>query len=176
MSLNNIALIGMSGSGKSTVGSYISQSIGYKYIDTDSLIVEREEMEIDNIFKLKGEEYFRRLEASILKEIIGYENIVISTGGGVILREDNILSLRKNSIVFYFKSNSDNIYKNLKGSKEVRPLLEKEKDLKLNIEKMYKLRKEKYENSADYIIDVVDKDIYQIGNEVIKLYNKKILR
>lgn len=172
----NISLIGMSGSGKSTIGKILSEKLNYKHFDTDSLIAEYESMDIDSIFKTKGEGHFRNIEASILKEALRGTNRIISTGGGAILDYLNRIELSKKSFIIYLYSDLDQLYENIKKSSEKRPLLENDQDIKLNISNMYSKREKIYKELADQLIDVRYKSVYDISDEIIDIYNKKFLR
>ena len=97
----NIVLIGMPASGKSTVGSLLQRRLGRDFIDTDSLIAEKSGMEIKDIFEKYGEAEFRRLEAEAIKEIAPRNSCIIATGGGAILREENVRALKQNGRLFF---------------------------------------------------------------------------
>jgi shikimate dehydrogenase len=97
----NIALIGMPSSGKTTVGKLLADLIGFKLVDTDEEIVKRCKMDIPSIFKSYGEDYFRELEENVVKEVSRESGQVISTGGGVILRQNNIDALKRTSQIVF---------------------------------------------------------------------------
>tara|TARA_Y100000996_G_C22555299_1_gene655321 strand:- start:622 stop:1128 length:507 start_codon:yes stop_codon:yes gene_type:complete len=88
---NRICIIGMPGSGKSTIGKMLAKELNYGFSDTDKKIELDFGMKIKDIFREKGEDYFRDIETKILKKLIEQENNVISTGGGIILQNKNIL-------------------------------------------------------------------------------------
>ena len=91
----NIALIGMMGSGKTTISKLLVDKISeFSFVDTDLIIVERENMTINDIFSLKGEDYFRSVETKVLEDILVNDNQVVSTGGGIVKKEQNILLLK----------------------------------------------------------------------------------
>lgn len=100
-SKENIVLIGMPASGKSTVGRLLAERLGRELIDTDELIVKRAGMEIPEIFKARGEEYFRELETSAVREASTSVGAIIATGGGAILREENLAALRQNGRLYF---------------------------------------------------------------------------
>ena len=118
----NIALIGLMGSGKTTIGRELAKALEMKFIDIDSIITTRENRNIVDIFNDEGEEYFRKLERTIIDEESKKNNIVISTGGGVIIDNNNIKNLRKTSYVIYLDSSLECIYERVKNGKK-RPLL-----------------------------------------------------
>ena len=97
----NIVLVGMPASGKSTVGKIIADKLGRSFIDTDDLIVKRAKISIPEIFERYGEEYFRELEALAVRDAGANGNSVIATGGGAVLREENIDALRANGRLYF---------------------------------------------------------------------------
>lgn len=100
-SKKNIVLTGMPGSGKSTIGKAISEKSGRAFIDTDALVVEKEGMEITEIFSKYGEEYFRNAETEAIKFASSQSGVVIATGGGAVLKKENIDLLKSNGKIFF---------------------------------------------------------------------------
>ena len=96
----SIFLIGMMGSGKSSTGPILAEILKYKYVDLDVLIEKLTKKTIDKVFSDEGEEYFRDLETQCLQEIIKLPSIVVSTGGGVVLKKENWGILRQGIIVW----------------------------------------------------------------------------
>ena len=103
----NIALVGMPASGKSTLGRLVAERLGREFTDTDSEIVARAGMEIPVIFRTKGEKGFRDIETEVLKDVVRRSGIVVATGGGAILREENVNALRQNCKVFFLDRDPD---------------------------------------------------------------------
>lgn len=97
----NVVLIGMPASGKSTVGALLSERLSRKFIDTDELIEKRAGVTIKEIFEKQGEEYFRSLESEVVREVSREHSLVISTGGGAVLRRENVKMLRENGKLFF---------------------------------------------------------------------------
>jgi len=115
-----ICLIGMPGSGKTTLGKEIARVFDYEFIDMDSLIKKETGLKISQIFSNKGEEYFRSIETSILEKIIlNDKKLIISTGGGIVLKNQKIL---KKTYNIYLECNINTLVKRLNSSKE-RPLI-----------------------------------------------------
>ncbi|MCM8809985.1 MAG: shikimate kinase, partial [Candidatus Omnitrophica bacterium] len=83
----NIVLVGFMGTGKSEVGTLLAEKLNKKFVDTDKIIEQREKDRIVRIFQVKGEEYFRKVEEEVIEEVSKYENCVIATGGGALIRE-----------------------------------------------------------------------------------------
>ncbi len=136
----NIVLIGMPSSGKSTIGRMTAELIGKELIDTDKEVVERTHTEISEIFEMQGEEFFRELEEEVIEDMARLSGKVIATGGGAILRESNIKRLKRNGVIVFI----DRPLENLRPTSS-RPLA---KDFKL-MEKRYGERYSKYLRYAD---------------------------
>lgn len=169
---NNIVLIGMSGVGKTTVGKYISQNLNMEFIDTDNLIIESTGRTIDYLFEKHGENFFRELEANIINRIYSYENKVISTGGGIVLNDENVNMLRKNGIIFFLTASIETIYIHLASDSQDnhRPLLKNSEDLFEKIKNLYEERENLYISSADYIVKVDRKPLNNVGDEIISIF------
>jgi shikimate kinase len=170
MSYNNIVLIGMMGSGKSTIGKKLSQLLKMIYIDMDHLIESREGQTITEIFRNKGEDYFRDLELIVTAEISKENRQVISTGGGVVLNPENIEHFKKNSAIFYLKCEVETLANRLENLPSERPLL-KDQNLRESLSNILEKRSTLYENAADYIIDNNDVSI-TIGT-IIECMNRE---
>ena len=162
----NIAVIGMMGSGKTTVAKRLAQILkSFSFIDTDNLIVEIEKSTISDIFKNKGEEYFIRLESRVLNDILEKDNQIISTVGGIVVKNENIQLLKKKSVVFFLQADDEVLFDRIKED-NTRPLLN-HSDKKERSAKILYERKEKYEQ-AHYIIDTNNKSIEDIAGEIIR--------
>ncbi len=140
----NIVLIGMPSSGKTTVGTSLASLTGKTFIDSDECIKNIIGMPIADYFKEYGEEKFRNVENRVIKELSLMQNAVLSTGGGVILRQENIDFLKQNGTVFFLDRPLD-----LLITTSDRPLSSNKADLK----KRYNERYELYKASADICID-----------------------
>ncbi len=162
----NISLIGMMGSGKSTIGKILSDYMGLSFVDMDSLIVEKESMPITQIFELKGEDYFRQVEKQVLNEILLKDNQVISTGGGVVKLKENISILKEKSKVFYLDVEADILYGRVKNNTD-RPLLN-DVDMKNKIYKLLEERLPLYEK-AHFVIDANGIPEYVVTKIIEKL-------
>ncbi len=141
-----IYLIGMPGCGKSTLGKKLSKKLNYKFIDMDNYIEEKACMFIDEMFELYGEEYFRALETNTLEEFKNMDDVIISTGGGIIKNKNNKNLMDGKCIYLYV--NPEELEKRLDSSSTVRPLL-KEK----TVYQLYEERKELYDYFKDIEID-----------------------
>ena len=165
---NNYILIGYMGCGKSTVGRRMTEVLKRRFMDTDARIEECQGMTISEIFKLKGELYFRDLETKVLRELLEEDNeYVISVGGGMPLREENRELLRKLGKVIYLKATPETIYNRIKGD-TARPLLQTA-DPKARITEMLIDREEKYLAAAHDIVIVDGKDVSEVVDEIVEI-------
>ena len=164
--MKNIVLIGMPACGKSTIGYWLSQKIGYPLLDTDKYLEEKENRIISDIFSNEGEEYFRNLETKYLKELSGKEGTIISTGGGAVKKKENIDILKKNGIIIFLNREINDISKE---NHKHRPLLQ---DIN-NIQKLYDERIDLYKKYSDIIIKNND-DMSIIVDRIITALKGKL--
>ncbi len=141
----NIVLIGMPGSGKSTVGRILSDKLGRPLVDTDEEIVRRAGIPITEIFKAKGEPAFRDLESAVIRDVSDTGGKVIATGGGAILREENLAALRANGVLVYL----DRPLGDLLPTSD-RPLANQAEKIRA----LYTVRRPLYEGAADLTVPV----------------------
>lgn len=147
----NVILIGFMGTGKTSIGRRVAQSLGFEFVDTDELIVEIEGKPITDIFSDMGEDYFRDLETKMLRSCGSHRMQVISTGGGIVLREENRLLLSKSGYVIWLKASAKAILERVSRNRE-RPLLHTSDPLQ-TIKDMLKERKQLYASAADFTIN-----------------------
>ncbi len=154
-----LVLIGFMGSGKSTIGRKLHEQLGYQLIDTDALIEERQGTSISQIFADQGEAAFRDMETALLKELATESptNRIVSTGGGIILREENRQLLRDMGFVVWLKAPASEILERT-GRNDDRPLLQTE-DPKAAIKAMMSERKSLYKEAAHLKLDTGELNI-----------------
>jgi shikimate dehydrogenase len=145
--MKNIVLIGMPGSGKTTIGKRLAEQTGMTFVDLDKEIERHAGMSINDIFARYGEPYFRDLETKIATEAASYSNSVLATGGGIILREENMRALSAGGIVVFIDRDPEKIAKKITTDK--RPLL---KDGVDRIFRLYEECIDLYRNYADCIL------------------------
>ena len=162
---NNIFLIGFSGSGKSSVGKKLAKHLNYNFLDTDRIIEKTTSLSIDETINTKGEKEFRNIETEVLSKIDFSQNNVISTGGGLPTKKENINIMKKNGSIIWLKASIDSIFDRLKNSKEIRPLIGNHIE-KENIESLYNSRQSVY-NIADFSINTDNKNLDEITKELI---------
>lgn len=135
-----IFLIGFMGSGKTTAGRKLSPRLNIQFIDLDSEIEKETRMTVREIFKLKGEEYFREIESEILRKLSREDDFVMATGGGTPCFKDNIDFMNQKGITVYLKLNTAELISRLEKAKAKRPLLEGKDDKEMQQFIEYKLK------------------------------------
>ena len=161
----NIVLIGFMGAGKSTISDFLRTVFAMEVVEMDQIIAEREGMSISDIFETYGEEYFRNLETELLIEMQSRSNVVISCGGGVPMRERNVVEMKKNGRVVLLTAKPETILNRVKDNHD-RPLLEGNKNVSFIGDLMEK-RREKYQAAADIVIETDGKDKLEICEELV---------
>ncbi|SHI36581.1 shikimate kinase [Dethiosulfatibacter aminovorans DSM 17477] len=170
--MKNIALIGMMGSGKTTLAEMLAEKMKLDYCCADEYLEEKYNRSIPDIFEKDGEDGFRKLESEAIRDLAKRRNIIIATGGGVILREENIDTLRENGFIIIFLNRSiESILKDI--TTENRPLIKEDKNRLL---KIYSEREHLYKEYSDIIInnhDCLDETLDKLYNSVALLSNDK---
>ena len=170
--MRKIVLIGYMASGKTTVGKIIAEKIGVSHVDLDNLIEKETKSSIENIFKEKGEIYFRKTEHDLFKkQIESKESLVISTGGGTPCYADSHLLLNVDGVIsIYLKASIDTLYDRLLVENAKRPLVanKSEEELKEFIAKQL-FERSYYYNKATFKISIDAKNQENIASEIITL-------
>lgn len=165
MKKNNIVLIGFMGCGKSTVGKKLAGALGYTFSDTDAMIEEAYGTTISQMFAENGEEYFRNAETELLRKLSGEaKGLVLATGGGMPMREENAALLREIGKVIFLEASIETILERLQNDTG-RPLADGE-DREARLRPLYEKRLPVYRASADYILDTEGKSFYGIIEEI----------
>ena len=150
------------GVGKSTIANGLAKSLGFDVLDTDKMIEDRQSRSINEIFANEGEQTFREMESVILNDLVGgTDHSVISTGGGIVIREENIKVLRSMGVVFWLDAGVDSILDRVTGNRD-RPLLRTE-DPRETIQNLLSEREPLYENCADERIQTDDLSVDEIS-------------
>jgi len=147
-----IYLIGMPGCGKSTLGTKLAEKLKYEFIDMDNYIEKKACMFIDEIFEAYGEAYFRELETNTLKEFINLDNVIISTGGGIIKNKKHKEIM--NGLCIYLDVPLDVLDQRLNNSDTIRPLLQTK-----TVYELYDERKDLYDYFSDLKVSNLDIDL-----------------
>lgn len=165
---DNIVLIGFMGSGKTSVGTKLARVLDYKFLDTDAYIEEEHGKTIATIFASEGEASFRALETNVLSKLKHHlHGYVISTGGGMPMKEENIQLLREMGHIVFLKTSKEVIYERLKDDKN-RPLLQGDNPMQ-KIEDLINYRTPIYEAAADHVIVTDGESFYQIIKEIMDI-------
>ena len=167
----NIILVGFMGTGKTSVGRRLSHRLEMTYVDTDDIIEKTTGLCITDIFVQQGESFFRELESKAVHHVSGLDKYVISTGGGVVLRTENLDMLKRNGVVFCLSATSKEIWARVKNETH-RPLL-RAPDPVEKIREMLKAR-EAYYALADYTIQTDGVPIEQVTDEIIEVFRHAI--
>jgi len=165
----NVSLIGFMGAGKSLIGKELAKRLNWKYVDIDDLIESKAGKTIPDIFRGEGEDSFRQIESQILKEIIKKNHFVISCGGGIVLKNENRIILKENSLcIWLFSTIEKSLNRIKKGS---RPLLETENPLRV-AQRIFDKRKGLYTQTADIIVNSENKSVKNIVEKIYEEISK----
>jgi len=163
--MKNIVLTGFMGTGKTAVGRELSRLLNMKLIDVDTEIEKSQGITINEIFKSFGELRFREIETGMIKKVTENKNIIISTGGGAVLKEENMDALRKNGVIVCLMATPETILKRTSDDSN-RPLLQVEDPFR-KIKELLDFRMPFYKKS-DIILDTEGKTPLQIAEEIIE--------
>ena len=164
--MNSIFLIGFMGAGKSTIGLELSKKLSFNLVDTDKSIERSQGMKITEILSKKGEDFFRELETNELKLLSNEHNLIVSTGGGIILKDSN-REILNNVFSIYLKADFDIIFERIKEDK-TRPLLLTDNPYK-TAKEIFESRYELYESFQNKI-NTDNKHPKDISDEIVNLY------
>ena len=164
--IRKIVLIGFMGTGKTKVGKALAKHLSWKFLDSDSIIEKKEGRRISTIFKVEGEAYFRDVESRVIRDVSRLKNVVISAGGGAVLRRENMERLKKGGIIVCLNAKPMTILRRLKGDRS-RPLLKRKNKLN-NVRRLLRLRMPYYRDAADHIIHTDGLTVSQITGKVLE--------
>lgn len=172
MTVDNIVLIGFMGTGKTSCGKELAQRLQWQYIEMDKLIEQKAAMPIPEIFAQKGETHFRDLETLVCRSLAAKHKAVISAGGGVVTRPENVKILQSFAYLVLLTASKDEIYHRImQEGKEKRPLLAKP-DPMGEIEKLLAKRELLYQNAANAQVDTTGKSPQEIVGEILAMLKK----
>lgn len=164
---NNIILVGPMGAGKTTIGRMLAKRLAVKFYDSDHEIELRTGADIPWIFEIEGEAGFRKRESAMIEELTRLDGIVLATGGGVVLDENNCKNLKQNGIVIYLKSTPEKLFKRTQTDKR-RPLLQTD-DKYERIQSILKEREPLYQAVADEIIETDRLTVNKIVKHILEI-------
>jgi shikimate kinase len=162
----NIVLIGYRGAGKSSVAKVLADQLGRIVISTDAEIVSRANLSIPEIVKRCGWMHFRDLESQVCRELAGKDRMIIDTGGGVILRQENVDALKANGMLFWLTVEVPTIQSRIGGDTQ-RPSLTGTKSFTEEIEDVLRERHPQYQAAADHIIATDGCSLRQVADAVL---------
>ena len=164
----NIVLCGMMGSGKTTIGIKIAEITGRRWYDTDGVIADKYG-KISDIFEYYGEAHFRKLETEIIRDLAQKDNLILSTGGGLVLKPENNMMLKKNGKIVFLRASLDTLAKRLKVD-GTRPLLQTSTEsIRDRLATLMRERSPIYESVADMVVDVDEKTPEENARMIIEL-------
>jgi shikimate kinase len=164
----NIVLVGFMGTGKSVTGKALADQLGYTFVDMDEAIEERTGRKIADIFATEGEAYFREQERELARELSARSDLVIATGGGIVLNPANIEDLGRNGMVVCLHTNPDRILQRV-AQQQHRPLLEGDTEKALAIRTLLEKRKPLYD-AIPIAIDTTGHTPADTATEILALY------
>lgn len=167
---NSFFLVGPMGVGKTTVGRLLAHKLNYAFLDSDQWIESSMNQSIPSIFSSKGENVFRDIESMVIDDLTNQSNIVLSTGGGAILRETNRQYLHDRGVVIFLDLSPEKIFARIQHDKN-RPLLQTENPL-ATMKSIYDSRKAMYLDTAHYHLSVEGRTPEEISDLLFCLYNE----
>lgn len=172
----SIAIIGLSGTGKSTVARLLGAQLGWFWVDIDDRIVQRASRSIAEIFGSEGETHFRKLESDVLSEILqlsATQPCVIATGGGIVMQEQNRRSLREQTYIVWLDAPTSILTERLRKHNEQRPLLGGQ-HTEQRLEVLRAARQQFYQELANQFINTAGIDSAQVAEQIFAGYMEKI--
>lgn len=160
-----LVLVGLPGSGKTTVGRQLARRLNLPFVDSDHVIEQRIGCTIKQFFELEGEQRFRDVEASVLDELTRGESCVLSTGGGAVLRPANRVCLRERAHVIYLRSTPEDVYRRVKHDRS-RPLLQVDDPLQ-RLQDLFAVRDPLYRETAHYTVETGRPSVSTLVNMIV---------
>ena len=164
--MKNLVLIGFMGTGKSAVGRRVARRLRRTFIDVDQQIVAREGRSIPEIFAQEGEAYFRDVESAVITAAAAEDGAVIATGGGAVLRAQNVQRLRANGALICLRADAETIAKRV-SRRQSRPLLAGEGDVQERIVELLARRTPAYA-VADLTLDTTGRSADAVANDIVR--------
>lgn len=164
--MKHLFLIGFMGAGKTSVSQALGKTLGWKVVEMDQHISAQEGMSVSDIFAQKGEPYFRACETALLESFAQSEPCIVSCGGGVPMREENVAAMKRSGTVVLLTARPEVILERVKDDHS-RPLLEGHKDIPY-ITSLMEQRRPKYEAAADLVVDTSDISVEEVCQEILR--------
>ena len=168
-----IVLIGYRGTGKSTVATIVGKRLGWQIVSTDAEVISRAQLSIPDIVKQYGWNHFRTLESEVCQRLATADHLVIDTGGGVIIKQENVQALKLNAKMFWLTANVSTITRRIGGDTQ-RPSLTEGKTFIQEIEEILEQRNPLYQAAADYIIKTDNRSIQEIADDIFAQFSEAV--
>ncbi len=162
----NIVLIGYRGTGKSTVGKMLATRLGRELVSTDAEVVKRAKLAIHEIVQRFGWDHFRDLESAVCQDLGGKDDLIIDTGGGAVLRQQNVDVLKKNGTLFWLTAEVPTIARRIGGDTQ-RPSLTGTKSFTEEIQEVLEQRLPKYQAAADHVISTEGRTVEEVVASIL---------
>ena len=170
-------MIGFRGTGKTTIGKILAQRLGKGFIDADEYLEQKQGKTIKDIFAEGGEKLFREIEVRIIEELCLLDDRIIATGGGAILREENVRGLKKNGIILFLDADVDTLYKRIHKDMQTqgkRPSLTNRGAYE-EIEYLLAYRRPLYDKIADFVINTANISKNEAVNKILTFISNHVL-
>jgi len=164
----NIVLIGYRGTGKSTVGKILAERLGRELVSTDAEIISRARLPVPDIVQRFGWDHFRDLESEVCRDLAGKDGLIIDTGGGAILRQQNVDSLKKNGVLIWLTADVRTITERIGGDTQ-RPSLTGAKSFTEEVEEVLRERQPNYKSAANHIIETDGRSVAEVVEAILAL-------
>lgn len=161
----NVILVGMMGSGKTTMGRALAKHLDKQFVDSDEEIQHRTGVTIPHIFDVEGESGFRARESSVIADLVKRENLILATGGGAVLMEQNRAVMRQNGIVIYLKASVHDLWQRTRHDRN-RPLLQTD-DPHAKLTELFQQRDTLYQQVADIVIQSGKLSVHTLMLQVV---------
>lgn len=163
---SNLALTGLRGTGKSTVGKILAKEFGMEFVDVDKYIEQKKKINIKTTVQKKGWEFFRKLESNAIETISKRKNTIISTGGGALLDDKNVFNLQKDGLIFMLKADPLTLSRRISRYKKL-PALTNHKSVHEELKEVWEQRKQRYFLSCDFIIETENLSPSEVAKVII---------
>lgn len=162
----NLILVGMMGSGKTTMGRILARHLGKVFVDSDEEIIKRTGVTIPHIFDVEGEAGFRLRETAAIRDLVRRDNTVLATGGGAVLAEENRALMQQNGIVVYLKANVHDLWQRTRHDRN-RPLLQTSDPLE-KLTELFQQRDPLYQQVSDIVVQSGKQSVHMLMQHLLE--------
>jgi shikimate kinase len=164
----NLVLIGYRGTGKSTVGKILAERLGRELVSTDAEVIRRARLSVPDIVQRFGWDHFRDLESEVCRDLAGKDGLIIDSGGGAILRQQNVDCLKKNGVLVWLTATVRTIAERIGGDSQ-RPSLTGTKSFTEEVEEVLRERQPKYKAAANHMIETDGRSVTEVAEAILAL-------